>query len=88
MSTQKGEQNRIMRIILISCDRFYPYSMLELLIIFTLNNTYDVVIEFVSPQFNMYTIHKINMNRLLTLKFILNGCCSVFFACLSFFFFC
>ena len=59
------------------------------IILIILNNTSDVV-DFDSSQLNVYTKHKISMNRIRTLKYLLEGCvccsacCSVLFAYVSF----
>ena len=50
----------------------YSYSKLEVVMIFILNNTYEVV-DFDSPWLNIYTIHKISSIRVRTLKYSLNG---------------
>ena len=48
------------------------------------NNKYDVII-FDSPWSNIYTNHKINMNRIRTLKYSLKGCVFALLAALPVF---
>ena len=95
MCTQKDVQNRIILInsdILIIHTYFNilepllnSYSKFKILIIFILNNTYDVI-NFDPIQLNIYTKnHKISMICIRTLKYSLKGCV---FALLVLFFIC
>ena len=62
---------------------YYSYSKFEVLIVFILNNTPDVL-DFDSSLLNIYKNHKISMIRVRTLRYSPDDCVLVFF--LSYFF--
>ena len=59
-------------------SNLYSYLKFEVLIVFILSNTNDVV-DFVSPSHNIYKNHNISLIRVGTLQYLLEDCVFVLF---------